>query len=115
VFWYFRYRRMIEPTPIPRAPRRQPLRFLPHAMLFTACVLLVNGLFGERGLTETIRARRAYAASVVELNGLKRENAVLRDLARRLRTDPATIEGVARGDLGLVREGEILVTIHDAR
>jgi cell division protein FtsB len=36
-------------------------------------------------------------------------------VARRLRTDPATIEAVARGQLGLVREGEILVTIHDAR
>ncbi len=84
-------------------------------MLFAACVLLVNGLFGERGLTETIRARRAYAASVRALNELKRENADLRDAARRLRTDPATIESVARGELGLVREGEILVTIRDAK
>jgi len=84
-------------------------------MLFTACVLLVNGLFGDRGLTETIRARRAYAASVRELNQLKRENAELRDFVRRLRADPATIEGVARGELGLVREGEILVTIHDSK
>ena len=84
-------------------------------MLFTACVLLVNGLFGDRGLTETIRARRAYAASVRELNQLKRENAELRDFVRRLRADPATIEGVARGELGLVRDGEILVTIHDSK
>jgi len=84
-------------------------------MLFTACVLLVNGLFGERGLTEMLRARRAYAASVRELNQLKRENADLRDTARRLRTDPATIEGVARGELGLIRQGEILVTIHDSK
>jgi cell division protein FtsB len=84
-------------------------------MLFTACVLLVNGLFGDRGLTETIHARRAYAASVRELNQLKRENADLRDLVRRLRADPATIEGVARGELGLVREGEIVVTIHDSK
>ena len=84
-------------------------------MLFTACVLLVNGLFGERGLTQTSRARRTYAASIRELNQLKRENAELRDMARRLRSDPATIEAVARGQLGLVREGEILVTIHDAK
>ena len=76
-------------------------------MLFTACVLLVNGLFGERGLTETIRARRAYAASIGDLNQVKRENAELRDMARRLRTDPATIEAVARGQLGLVDEGGV--------
>ncbi len=95
--------------------RTERSRFWSHAMLFAACVLLVNGLFGERGLTETIRARRAYAASVRALNELKRENADLRDAARRLRTDPATIESVARGELGLVREGEILVTIRDAK
>ena len=98
-----------------RILRRQPRRFLPHAMLFTACVLLVNGLFGDRGLTETIRANRAYAASIRELDQLKRENAELRDLARRLRTDPATIEGVAREQLGLIRDGEILVTIRDTK
>jgi cell division protein FtsB len=84
-------------------------------MLFTACVLLVNGLFGDRGLTQMLHARRAYAASIRDLNQLQHENAELRDLVRRLRADPATIEGIARGELGLVRQGEILVTIHDSK
>ena len=84
-------------------------------MLFTACVLLMNGLFGERGLTQTFRAQRAYAASMRELEQLKRDNAALRDMARRLRSDPATIEAVARGELGLARSGEIVVTVHDAK
>ena len=84
-------------------------------MLFAACVVLVNGLFGERGLLETIRARRAYAAADRELARLKSENAALRDQARRLRTDPATIEAVARGQLGLVRPGEIVVTVRDVK
>jgi cell division protein FtsB len=99
----------------PRHQRPEQGRFWPHVMLFIACVLLVNGLFGERGLTETIRARRTYAASVRELNELKQDNARLRDQARRLRTDPATIEGIAREQLGLIRQGEILVTIRDSR
>ena len=84
-------------------------------MLFTACVLLVNGLFGERGLTETLRARRTFAMATQDLARLKRENASLRDRARRLRDDPATIESVARGELGLVRPGEILVTVRDVK
>jgi len=84
-------------------------------MLFAACVLLVNGLFGERGLTDTIRARRAFATAARELDQLKRDNDALRDKARRLRSDPATIESVARGELGLVRPGEILVTIKDIK
>ena len=98
-----------------RKQRREPRQFWPHVMLFIACVLLVNGLFGERGLTESIRARRAYAESVRVLNELKRDNARLRDQAKRLRTDPGTIEEVAREQLGLIRQGEILVTIHDAK
>ena len=36
---------------------RPPVRrFWSHAVLFAACLLLGNGLFGERGLTETLRA-----------------------------------------------------------
>ena len=80
-------------------------------MLFAACVLLVNGLFGERGLTETLRARRSFAAAQQDLVRLKHENDTLRDLAGRLRDDPATIEGVAREELGLLRPGEIVVTV----
>jgi cell division protein FtsB len=99
----------------PALPRRQPRRFWSHVMLFAACVLLANGLFGERGLTDTIRARRAFSASTRELDRLKRENAALRDKAQRLRNDPGTIESVARGELGLVRPGEILVTIKNLK
>jgi len=84
-------------------------------MLFVACVLLVNGLFGERGLMQSVRARRAFGASQRDLERLRRENAGLRDLARRLRNDPATIEGVARGELGLARQGEIVVTVKDVK
>ena len=84
-------------------------------MLFAATVLLVNGLFGERGLMDTIRARRAYSMAARDLDQLKRDNEALRERARLLRTDPATIESVARGELGLMRPGEILVTIKDVK
>jgi cell division protein FtsB len=94
-----------------RSERRPARRFWPHVALATACVLLVNGLVGERGLTETMRARRAYADASRDLIRLKHENEALRNTARLLRDDPATIESVARGELGLVRRGEILVTI----
>jgi cell division protein FtsB len=95
----------------PALPRRQPWRFWPHLALFAAAVLLVNGLFGERGLMDTIRANRAAAAAARDLEQLKRANDALRDKASRLRSDPATIESVARQELGLVRPGEILVTV----
>jgi cell division protein FtsB len=108
---------MVSAEPSPRIPKRQQQQrsFWTHAMLFTACVLLVNGLFGDHGLTETFRAQRARAQALRELNRLKQENASLREMARRLTNDPATIEAVARGQLGLVREGEILVTVRDTK
>jgi cell division protein FtsB len=84
-------------------------------ILFFATVLLVNGLVGERGLMQTMRARRALAAAARDLARLKQDNAGLRDAAHRLRSDPATIESVARGELGLIRPGEILVTIKDVK
>ena len=99
----------------PLLTRRQPWRFWPHLTLFAATVLLVNGLFGERGLMDTIRANRAAAAAARDLDRLKRDNAGLREKANRLRSDPATIESVAREDLGLVRPGEILVTVKDVK
>jgi cell division protein FtsB len=84
-------------------------------MLFAASVLLVNGLFGERGLMDTIRARRAFASAARDLERLKRDNEALRERARLLRSDPATIESVARAELGLMRRDEILVTIKDLK
>jgi cell division protein FtsB len=104
-----------DPGEAPAIPRRQPRRFWSQAVLFVSCVLLVNAIFGEKGLMDTLRARRAYVAAREELMRLKLENAGLRDQARRLRSDPATIESVARGELGLVKPGEILVTIKDVK
>jgi cell division protein FtsB len=100
---------------MPAIPRRQPRRFWSHAILFAACVLLVNAVFGDKGLMDSLRARKASTAAARDLDRLKRENASLREQVRRLRSDPSAIEAVARGELGLVRPGEILVTIKDVK
>ena len=92
-------------------PRREPKRFWSHIVLFAASALLVNGLIGDRGLMETLRARRAYAAAAQDLARLRQLNAALRERVRRLSSDPATIEAVARGELGLLRNGEIIFTV----
>ena len=99
----------------PPVRRREPKPFWSRVMLFTALVLLVNGLIGERGLTELLRARRVYAANAADLGRLKRDNAALRARIRRLRSDPQAIEAVARGELGLLRPDEILITVKDVR
>lgn len=103
------------PADAPIVRVRPARRLWSQAALLAACVLLANGLVGERGLTETIRAKRSFAAAARGLARLKSENDALRAAAQRLRDDAATIELVARGELGLVRRGEILVTVRDLR
>jgi cell division protein FtsB len=46
---------------------------------------------------------------------LKAENARLLEHARRLKDDPLTIESIARRELGLIREGEILFILKDVK
>ena len=94
-------------------PRRQQGPWMRRVLVFATCVLLLDALFGERGLAETMRARQVVEEAEAGLLRLKQENAGLREQIRRLQEDPATIESVARAELGMIRPGEILVVIKD--
>jgi cell division protein FtsB len=84
-------------------------------LTFVAVIVLVNAVVGDRGLLETWRARRQHAALVAGISDMRGENRVLREEARRLREDPASIESIARQDLGLIRPGEILVVVRSSQ
>jgi cell division protein FtsB len=105
-------RRSVQPgTPSTATPgRRRTLQLL---LVFVTLVLVINALVGERGLMETLRARRHHQELVTSIERLRAENARLRDEARRLLADPATIEGLARRELGLIKPGEVLFIIKD--
>ncbi len=92
-------------------PRRRERVWIGRTLCFAACVLAVNALIGERGLSETLRARREFRGAIAELSRLQYENAVLTDEIGRLKHDAGTIESVARAELGLIRQGEILVLV----
>jgi cell division protein FtsB len=96
-------------------PRRRQNPWVRRALVFVSCVVLFDGLFGDRGLAQTIKARQELRRSSEDLASLKRKNAALQDEVRRLREDPATLEAVARAELGLIRRGEILVILKDLR
>ncbi|HVZ21873.1 MAG TPA: septum formation initiator family protein [Vicinamibacterales bacterium] len=81
------------------------------AILFTAVVLLANGLFGDRGLAATVHARRQAAALAADISTLRAANARLRREADALRHDPAAIEVVARRELGMLRPGETVIRL----
>jgi len=84
-------------------------------LAFVTLVLIINALVGERGLMETLRARRQHQELVGAIERLRADNGRLRDEARRLRTDPAAIEALARQELGLIKPGEMLFIIRDAK
>jgi cell division protein FtsB len=100
------------------APTNRPLwrRRGVHLLLgFVTLVLVIDALVGEKGLLESMRARRQYQQLARSLDDLKRENARLRDEARRLNEDPAAIESIAREELGLMRSGEVVFILKDVK
>ena len=98
----------------PKAARSSvPLRLVRWLLILVALVVVVDSLLGERGILETVRARRDFASLERHVSRLKQENAALREEARRLREDPATIEAIARKELGLIYPGETLFIVND--
>lgn len=90
-------------------------RALNYLLVFATVVLFVDALVGERGLVATTRARRQADELGTSVARVREENARLRELADRLKTDPTTIESLAREKLGLIRPGEVLVVVKDAK
>ena len=90
-------------------------RLLNYALGFVTVVLVVDALVGDKGLLDTIRARRQYAIVSGDLARKRLENAKLRDEIRRLTNDPAAIESLAREELGLIRAGEVLFIVRDRK
>jgi cell division protein FtsB len=98
----------------PALPVRRPRgRWIRPALVFVSCALLVLSILGDRGLSGAIKARQDFARELDALAKVKAENAGLREQARRLKEDAATIEGVARQDLGMVRPDEVLFIINN--
>jgi cell division protein FtsB len=99
-------------TQEPAAAAARDRKRIRLGLTFVAAVLAVNATVGERGLMETLRARREGTALAAAISTLRLENARLREQVRRLREDPSAIEALARRELGLMRRGEILFVIH---
>jgi cell division protein FtsB len=83
------------------------------AVVFFALAVIVDAIVGDRGLLAMLQAREQYDAAVAALDQQRAENERLRDEVQRLNDDPAAIEELARGELGLMRPGEKLFIIRD--
>jgi cell division protein FtsB len=95
-----------------RARRR---RVLSCAVLAISFGFLVNALVGEKGVLGRIKTRQDYEVIATQLVRVRNENAAMLEESRRLRTDPATIEIIARQKLNFIRPGETLVILKDVK
>lgn len=81
---------------------------LPTSLLVLAIVSVPLLVTGEQGLPR-YRALREEQASLVRQNeGLRLEVRALARDVEALRSDEASVERIARDELGMVRPGEIL-------
>ena len=102
-------------TPVAASPSLWRSRVFQYGLAFVTILLVVDALVGDKGFLDTLRARRQYRAAAAALAQKRQDNARLREEIRRLREDPARIEAVAREELGLMREGEVLFIVHDEK
>lgn len=108
--------------PFVKIPRRRalsgslptrPRRAVQYALVFIGCVLVAGSLVGDNGLFAMLRAREQYRELEASLARARANNAALREVARRYREDPAAIEEAARGELGMIKEGEKVFILRD--
>lgn len=113
----------------PRAPKRAAVNHQPGlirqlltntrlaALLLISCLILVGlmalTIWGEQGLLAMWHKQRDVAGLVQEIEAIERENTRLSHEIQHLRKDMAHIETIAREELGLVKEGELVFEFVD--
>ena len=102
-------------TPVAPSPSLWRSRLLQYGLAFVTILLVADALVGDKGFLDALRARKQYREVTAALAQRRQENARLREEIRRLREDPARIEAVAREELGLMRQGEVLFIVHDEK
>ncbi|MFZ0636128.1 MAG: septum formation initiator family protein [Candidatus Acidiferrales bacterium] len=89
------------------AQLREYVRENMRVILFLGLILLLlQDVFGTHGVLAMRRSQKEAAAIQKEIKQLNDENRQLQDCVKDLKSDPATIEGIAREDMGLARPGE---------
>lgn len=65
-------------------------------------------IFGEKGVIKIIELRRERDRLLADISRIEQDNERLAQEIKRLREDADYLESVARRDLGLIRENELL-------
>ena len=82
-----------------------------YIILFLALMVAWLG-FGERGFIHLYRMDKERQVYLERIRNLEKTNQALLDQIHRLRTDKEYIESVARKELGLVRDNEVIYRVN---
>ena len=74
-------------------------------------LLLLQDIFGTHGVLAMRRTQLQAREVQKEINRLNEENHKLQNRVDHLKTDPATLEGIARDEMHLKRPGELVFPI----
>ena len=80
-------------------------------LLLILILLLILGIltfFGEKGILHLLRLRKEVVRIKERNIKLEEENQKLKEEVKRLQSDKRYIEEIARKELGMVKEGEII-------
>ena len=86
-------------------------RIIRLVLWFATAFFAIQTLIGDGGLTDMLQASRERRALTDAVTAVKVENRRLSGIEDRLRRDSKAIEGVARGEIGLIVPGEVLFIV----
>lgn len=82
--------------------------FLTLFLIGAIFLVALLSLFGSKGLMEVLALKGRSEAIEEEIGRLRRQNASLAERIKRIHEDPSYLEQLARQELGMIKEGELL-------
>jgi cell division protein FtsB len=87
------------------------MRFLRYIPLSLGFLVWFYALFSPKGLPDFLKLLIIKRALQSEIMELKEQNKHLQEELRKIKTDPLYLEHLARSQLGMIRDGEILIIL----
>jgi cell division protein FtsB len=77
-------------------------------LILSVGFVVADSLFWGKGIPKIFRLKRKLNRIQSRIEVIKKENIVLEAAIEKLRSNPLTIETIAREELGMARPGEII-------
>jgi cell division protein FtsB len=85
--------------------------YVPHLLAVFVAVLFLHDVFGTHGFVAMHHKQQEIQKVKTDLDRLNKENFGLEQDVKNLKTDPHTIEKIAREELGQARPGEVIIKL----